>query len=126
MKIPLIDKVKVFDGRLQTLDVPSERFLTLEQKAVIVDSYIKWRIHNVYDFYRATAGDVLRASSLLAQRAESSMRNQFGSLTLNEVVSGQRDEMMEELTKTLNEVAQKELGVSVMDVRIKRIDLPLR
>lgn len=124
VKIPLIDKVKVFDGRLQTLDVPSERFLTLEQKAVIVDSYIKWRIHNVYDFYRATAGDVLRASSLLAQRAESSMRNQFGSLTLNEVVSGQRDEMMEELTKTLNEVAQKELGVSVMDVRIKRIDLP--
>lgn len=124
IKIPVIDKVKVFDGRLQTLDVPSERFLTLEQKAVIVDSYIKWRIHNVYDFYRATAGDVLRASNLLAQRAESSMRNQFGSLTLNEVVSGQRDEMMEELTKTLNEVAQQELGVSVMDVRIKRIDLP--
>ncbi|MGI2029228.1 protease modulator HflC [Endozoicomonas sp. GU-1] len=124
VKIPLVDKVKVFDGRLQTLDVPSERFLTLEQKAVIVDSYIKWRIHNVYDFYRATAGDVFRASNLLAQRAESSMRNQFGSLTLNEVVSGQRDEMMEELTTTLNEVAQDELGVSVMDVRIKRIDLP--
>ncbi len=124
VKIPVIDKVKIFDGRLQTLDVPSERFLTLEQKAVIVDSYIKWRIHDVYDFYRATAGDAFRASNLLAQRAESSMRNQFGSLTLNEVVSGQRDEMMEELTKTLNEVAQKELGVSVMDVRIKRIDLP--
>ncbi|WP_067515473.1 protease modulator HflC [Endozoicomonas ascidiicola] len=124
VKIPLIDKVKVFDGRLQTLDVPSERFLTLEQKAVIVDSYIKWRIHNVYNFYRATAGDVFRASNLLAQRAESSMRNQFGSLTLNEVVSGQRDEMMDELTKSLNTVAQEELGVSVMDVRIKRIDLP--
>ncbi|KEI70007.1 protease modulator HflC [Endozoicomonas elysicola] len=124
VKIPVIDKVKVFDGRLQTLDVPSERFLTLEQKAVIVDSYIKWRIHDVYDFYRATAGDVFRASNLLAQRAESSMRNQFGNLTLNEVVSGQRDEMIEALTKSLNDVAQKELGVSVMDVRIKRIDLP--
>ncbi|MGB0360931.1 MAG: protease modulator HflC [Endozoicomonas sp.] len=124
LKIPLIDKVRVFDGRLQTLDVPSERFLTLEQKAVIVDSYIKWRIHNVYDFYRATAGEAFRASNLLAQRAESSMRNQFGSLTLNEVVSGQRDEMIDALTKSLNEVAQKELGVSVMDVRIKRIDLP--
>ncbi len=124
VKIPIIDKVRVFDGRLQTLDVPSERFLTLEQKAVIVDSYIKWRIHNVYDFYRATAGDVYRASNLLAQRAESSMRNQFGNLTLNEVVSGQRDEMMTDITTSLNEMAQKELGVSVMDVRIKRIDLP--
>lgn len=124
IKIPMIDKLRIFDGRLQTLDVPSERFLTLEQKAVIVDSYIKWRIHNVYDFYRATAGDAYRASSLLAQRAESSMRNQFGSLTLNEVVTGQRDEMMDSITKSLNQVAQKELGVSVMDVRIKRIDLP--
>lgn len=124
IKIPVIDKVKIFDGRLQTLDVPSERFLTSEQKAVIVDSYIKWQIHDVYDFYRATAGDVYRASNLLAQRAESSMRNQFGSLTLKEVVSGQRDEMMKQLTESLNTVAQQELGVSVMDVRIKRIDLP--
>lgn len=123
-KIPLVDKVRVFDGRLQTLDVPSERFLTLEQKAVIVDSYIKWRIHDVYAFYRATAGDVFRANTLLAQRAESRMRNKFGGLTLNEVVSGQRDELMKDITESLDSVAQKELGVSVMDVRVKKIDLP--
>ena len=83
-KMPLVDKIKVFDGRLQTLDVPSERYLTLEKKAVIVDSYIKWRIHDVYAFYKSTAGDLMRANTLLAQRAESRMRNKFGGLTLNE------------------------------------------
>ncbi|WP_263081168.1 protease modulator HflC [Endozoicomonas sp. Mp262] len=123
-KLPFIDKVKVFDGRLQTLDVPSERFLTLEKKAVIVDSYIKWKIHDVYAFYKSTAGDLLRANTLLAQRAESRMRNKFGGLTLNEVVSGQRDELMDDITRSLDEVAQTELGVSVVDVRVKRIDLP--
>ena len=124
LKIPLVDKVRVFDGRLQTLDVPSERFLTLEQKAVIVDSYIKWRIHDVFAFYRATAGDVFRANTLLAQRAESRMRNKFGGLTLNEVVSGQRDELMSDITQSLDGVAQEEMGISVLDVRVKRIDLP--
>ena len=124
VKVPLIDKVRIFDGRLQTLDVPSERFLTLEQKAVIVDSYIKWRIHDVFAFYRATAGDVFRANTLLAQRAESRMRNKFGGLTLNEVVSGQRDELMQDITESLDGVAQHEMGISVVDVRVKRIDLP--
>ena len=124
VKIPLIDKVRVFDGRLQTLEVPSERFLTLEQKAVIVDSYIKWRIDDVYSFYRATAGDIFRANTLLAQRAESRMRNRFGALTLNEVVSGQRDQLMSGITQSLDEVARDELGVTVIDVRVKRIDLP--
>lgn len=124
VKVPLIDKVRVFDGRLQTLDVPSERFLTLEQKAVIVDSYIKWRIHDVFAFYRATAGDVFRANTLLAQRAESRMRNKFGGLTLNEVVSGQRDELMKDITESLDGVAQQEMGISVVDVRVKKIDLP--
>ena len=124
VKVPLIDKVRVFDGRLQTLDVPSERFLTLEQKAVIVDSYIKWRIHDVFAFYRATAGDVFRANTLLAQRAESRMRNKFGGLTLNEVVSGQRDELMKDITESLDGVARQEMGISVVDVRVKKIDLP--
>ncbi len=123
-KMPFVDKIKVFDGRLQTLDVPSERFLTLEKKAVIVDSYIKWKIHDVYVFYKSTAGDLNRANKLLAQRAESRMRNKFGGLTLNEVVSGQRDELMDDITRSLDDVAQTELGVSVIDVRVKRIDLP--
>ena len=124
IKIPFVDNVRVFDARLQNLEVPSERFLTLEQKAVIVDSYIKWRIDDVSRFYRATAGDLFRANTLLSQRAESRMRNKFGALTLNEVVSGQRDRLMNEITSELSTVAQEELGVTVVDVRVKRIDLP--
>lgn len=123
-KFPFIDNVRIFDARLQNLEVPSERFLTLEQKAVIVDSYIKWRIHDVSRYYRATAGDMFRANTLLSQRAESRMRNKVGALTLNEVVSGQRDKLMNDITSELNVVAQEELGVTVVDVRVKRIDLP--
>ena len=124
LKVPFVDNVRIFDARLQNLEVPSERFLTLEQKAVIVDSYIKWRIDDVSRFYRATAGDLFRANTLLSQRAESRMRNKFGALTLNEVVSGQRDQLMSEITNELNSVARDELGVSVVDVRVKKIDLP--
>jgi membrane protease subunit HflC len=123
-KFPFVDNVRIFDARLQHLEVPSERFLTLEQKAVIVDSYIKWRIANVAKFYTATAGDIFRANTLLSQRAESRMRNKFGGLTLNEVVSGQRDSLMSDITSNLDKVAREELGVTVVDVRVKRVDLP--
>ena len=124
MKMPFVDEVAIFDSRLQTLDVPSERFLTLEKKAVIVDSYIKWRVDDVFMFYKATAGDVFRAGMLLVQRAESRMRNKFGGLTLNEVVSGQRDQLMDDIIASLDGIAREELGIAVVDVRVKRIDLP--
>ena len=123
-KFPFVDDVHIFDGRLQHLEVPSERFLTLEQKAVIVDSYIKWCIANVAKFYIATAGDIFRTNTLLSQRAESRMRNKFGGLTLNEVVSGQRDNLMSDITSNLDRVAREELGVTIIDVRVKRVDLP--
>ncbi|MRI31680.1 protease modulator HflC [Endozoicomonas sp. OPT23] len=123
-KFPFVDNIRIFDARLQHLEVPSERFLTLEQKAVIVDSYIKWRIADVASFYKATAGDLYRANTLLSQRAESRLRNKVGGLTLNEVVSGQRDSIMSDITNELDEVARKELGVTVVDVRVKRVDLP--
>ena len=123
-KVPFIDRVRLFDGRLKALDLPQSRFLTQEQKAVIVDAYIKWQIDNVQRFYRATSGDAFRVNQLLTQRADSRLRNQFGSLTLNEVVSGRRDEMLHQITSALNQVALTELGVSVRDVRVKKIDLP--
>ncbi|WP_211830017.1 protease modulator HflC [Kistimonas asteriae] len=122
-KIPFIDKLRVFDGRIQTLDVPQERFFTQEKKAVIVDAYIKWRIANVQEFYRSTSGDAFRANTLLSQRAGSRLREKFGVLTLNEVVSGQRDELMTEITETLNRSVER-LGMQVLDVRVKKIDLP--
>ncbi len=124
VKIPFIDKVRIFDGRLQSLEIPQERFLTLEQKAVIVDAYIKWRIQDVQRFYKATNGDLFRVKQLLTARTDSSLRNSFGSLTLNEVVSGRREEMMQSITDNLNKVALDELGVVVRDVRVKKIDLP--
>ena len=123
-KLPFVDKVRIFDGRLQPLDVPQARFLTLEQKAVVVDAYIKWQIVDVQRFYKATNGDLFRVNQLLTQRADSRLRNSFGSLTLNEVVSGRREEMMKNITSSLNGVALDELGVAVRDVRVKKIDLP--
>jgi len=123
LKIPFVDKLYVFDARIQALDMPQERFLTQEKKAVIVDAYIKWRIANVQDFYRSTSGDMHRANVLLSQRGGSRLREKFGVLTLNEVISGQRDELMIEITKTLNTSVEK-LGLEILDVRVKKIDLP--
>lgn len=124
VKVPVIDERKIFDGRLQTSELPSSRFLTQEKKAVIVDAYVKWRIDNVQEFYRSTSGDMFRANTLLSQRVESRLRNKFGSLTLTDVVSGQRDELMKEITEGVDEVAKKTLGLRVIDVRVRKIDLP--
>lgn len=124
VKIPFIEKLRVFDARLQSLELPSSRFLTQEKKAVIVDAYVKWRIADVQRFYKATSGDMFRANTLLSQRVESRLRNKFGSLTLTDVVSGQRDELMKDITKSVDVVAEKTLGIQVVDVRVKQIDLP--
>ncbi|MCB1662068.1 MAG: protease modulator HflC [Pseudomonadales bacterium] len=123
-KIPFVNKVRKFDGRLLTLDSQSQRFLTLEKKAVIVDSYVKWRISSVEKYYTATSGDEFVAARLLSARVDTGLRNQFGERSMHEVVSGERDELMTELTHNLNDIAQKELGMEVLDVRVKGIDLP--
>ncbi len=123
-KLPFMDKLYRFDARLQSLSLPSARFLTKEKKAVIVDAYVKWKIINVPVFYRSTSGDLFRANTLLSQRIESSLRDKFGSLTLIDVVSGQRDELMEEITHSIAEKTEEALGIKVQDVRVKQIDLP--
>ena len=124
VKLPIINEVRKFDGRVLTSDAPPERFLTLEKKAVIVDSFAKFKIDDVETYYTATSGDERRAEELLKERINNGLRNEISSRTLYEVVSGQRDELMQILTRRLNRVAQEELGVSVVDVRVKRIDLP--
>ncbi len=121
--IPFVNNVKIFDGRIQTLDANPQRFLTGEKKDVIVDSFVKWRIANVGQYYRSTGGSAARTSSLLAERINTSLRDEFGKRTIVEVVSGERAEIMALLTKEADEKAN-ELGVEVIDVRIKRIDLP--
>lgn len=124
LKLPFIEEVRAFDGRVLTVDAPAERFLTLEKKALIVDSFAKFRIKKVDTYYTATSGDQRRAEELLKQRINNGLRNEISKRTLHEVVSGQRDELMIDLVASLNEVANQELGVEVVDVRVKRIDLP--
>lgn len=123
-KVPLMHMVRKFDGRILTVDERPQRFLTKEKKFLSVDSYAKWLIYDVGLFYTATNGEELRANQLLSQRINNGLRAQFGDRSMRDVVSGERDELMIELTKQLDAVARRELGVRVLDIRVKRIDLP--
>lgn len=124
LKIPFVNNVRKFDGRVLTVDSSAERFFTQEQKALIVDSYAKYRVSDTAKFYEATNFEEARARGLLSQRINDGLRNQVAARTIQEVVSGERDELMQVLTTELNLVAQRELGVEVIDVRVKKIDLP--
>ncbi|NVZ11298.1 protease modulator HflC [Allochromatium humboldtianum] len=122
-KIPILHQIRKFDRRLQTLDSQPERFLTIEKKDVIVDSYAKWRIARPAQFLRSTGGNNARTSRLLSERINTSLRDEFGKRTIQEVVSDDRLALMEALTKDVNANAA-DLGVEVVDVRVKQIDLP--
>ena len=124
VKIPWVNTVRKFDARIQTEDATPQRFLTLEQKALDVDSYAKWRIIDTGQFYVSTRGNVSTAGSLLAQRINDGLRDQIGARTLIEVVAGERDQLMLDLTSELNETTASDIGIEVIDVRVKRIDLP--
>jgi len=123
-KIPGINQVRKFDGRILTLDSNTERFLTLEKKALMVDAFAKWQVQDAEVFYTATSGIRSTAENLLARRLEASLRDQFGKRTLHEAVSGERDALMNQVTESLNRDVQRELGIRVIDVRVKAIDLP--
>lgn len=122
-KFPLINNVRKFDGRILTLDAQPERFLTSEKKNVIVDFFVKWRIADVAQYYRATRGQERNALTRLSQIIKDRLRNEFGKRTIQEAVSGERSEIMDILQINANQVA-KGLGIAVVDVRISRIDLP--
>lgn len=124
VKVPFVNNIRLFDGRILTVDSPAERFFTQEKKALIVDSYAKFRVLDTATYYTATNGEEVRAAGLLAQRINDGLRNEVAVRTVQEVVSGQRDEVMETITQRLSEVAATELGVEVIDVRVKKIDLP--
>ena len=124
VKIPWVNTVRKFDGRILTEDSPQQRFLTLEQKFLEVDSFAKWRIKDVRQFYVSTGGDIAIAGSRLAERINDGLRDQIGERNLQEVVAGERDQLMLALTAELNETSVADLGVEVIDVRVKRIDLP--
>lgn len=122
-KLPIIQEVKKYDARIQTLDEEPDRILTVESKYLLVDSFIKYRISDVLTFYKANNGSFNSLNSLLGQRSEFVLKNNFGKRTVKEVVSGERDELMSIMLNSLNDSVE-DLGVEIIDFRVKRIDLP--
>lgn len=124
VKVPFLDDVRRFDARILTVDAQPASFFTVEKKRLIVDSYAKWKIANVETYYKATTGLERNAENRLAKRINDGLRNQFGTRTLREVVSGERDLLMKNITQELNTSVRDELGIEIVDIRVKRIDLP--
>lgn len=122
-KLPFVNNVRKFDGRILTLDVEPERFLTVEKKNVIVDSFVMWRIADAKRFYTAVMGDERNARQRLEQTIKDAMRGQFSKRTVNQVVSGERDTIMKDLTVDVSAQAGQ-IGIEIVDVRVKRVDLP--
>lgn len=123
VKIPFIQTAQKFDGRILTLDNQVENFLTVEKKNVEVDFFVKWRIADTTTYYRATGGQSLVAMDRLSAIVNRGLRDEFGSRTIQQAVSGERDDIKTALQKsTVDKV--KELGIQIVDVRVKRIDLP--
>lgn len=123
-KVPFIQELRRFDGRVLGLDAPPEEYLTVEKKRLIVDSFVMWRIKDVRVYYTAAGGFEENARRLLGPRVNEGLRNKFGQRSVDEVVSGEREALMLELTGELNPITVAELGIEVVDVRVKRIDLP--
>ena len=124
LKLPIAEEVKKFDARVLTLDSSPETYYTLEKKPLIVDSFAKWRIVDVENYYTASSGDEGRANRVLQERVNEGLRNAISRRDMHEVISGERDQLMQELTADLNRVMKEAVGVEVIDVRVKRIDLP--
>lgn len=123
-KYPLIERVKRLDSRIQTLDDSADRFVTAEKKDLIVDSFIKWRISDFGTYYiRTNGGNKQVAEQLLKQKVNNALRNEFGTRTIKEIVSGERSELMQEAVEAAK--SSSDLGIEVLDVRVKQINLPL-
>ncbi|MEM1229285.1 MAG: protease modulator HflC [Pseudomonadota bacterium] len=123
-KVPIAETVKRFDARVLTLDSAPQTYYTLEKKPLIVDSFVKYQVVDVPAYYKATSGLESRAEQILQERVNEGLRNQISKRDMHEVISGSRDELMQELTDDLDTVMRDNVGVRVVDVRVKRIDLP--
>ncbi len=122
-KVPLFDKVIMLDARIQTLDDSADRFVTSEKKDLIVDSYVKWKIKDFATYYLSTGGNKLQAESLLKQKVNNGLRSEFGARTIPQIVSGERSELMDEAMQQASG-SSDELGIEIVDVRVKQINLP--
>ncbi|TLX48922.1 protease modulator HflC [Pseudoalteromonas phenolica] len=122
-KVPFFSQVKQLDARIQTLDGAPDRFVTSEKKDLIVDSFVKWRVNDFSAYYLRARGDKQYAETLLKQKVNNGLRTNFGNRTIKEIVSGERSELMAEALVQASESAT-ELGIEVLDVRVKQINLP--
>lgn len=124
VKLPMIQNVRYFDKRILTMDTPEpERFITSEKKNVLVDHFVKWRIIDPRLYYESVAGDEARARTRLTQTVNAGLREEFGKRTVHDVVSGARDQIMEDMRVKADLDARK-IGAQIIDVRLKRVDLP--
>ncbi|ODP98955.1 MULTISPECIES: protease modulator HflC [Salinivibrio] len=124
-KLPLFDRVNTLDARIQTMDDRADRFVTAEKKDVIIDSYVKWRIKDFGQYYLSTGGgNKLTAESLLQRRVADGLRAEIGSKTIKEIVSEKRDEVMKSVLDRAASEGSRDLGIELIDLRIKRINLP--
>lgn len=123
-KVPFIDRVVALDARVQTLDDSPDRFVTAEKKDLIVDSYVKWRIDDFARYFLSTGGNKLQAEALLKQKVNNGLRSEFGTRTIGQIVSGERSELMDQALIQASE-SSDELGIEIVDVRVKQINLPL-
>ena len=122
-KLPFIDSVRLLDARIQTLDGSPDRFVTSEKKDLIVDSYVKWRIEDFARYYLSTGGNKLQAEALLKQKVNNGLRSEFGTRTIAQIVSGERSALMNQAMEQAS-TSSDELGIEIVDVRVKQINLP--
>ena len=124
-KFPVIEKVRKLDARIQTLDDAPDRFVTVEKKDLIVDSFVKWRISDFATYYLATnGGNKATAENLLDQKVNNGLRSAFGTRTIKEIVSGERQQLMQQAIQAAK--SSSDLGIEVLDVRVKQINLPVK
>jgi len=123
-KWPLIQNVRYFDNRILTLDNPdTERFITSEKKNVLVDSFVKWRIRDLKQYWQSVQGDETRAQTQLGQTVKAALQDEFSKRTVHDVISGERDKIMQVVREKVDADMEK-IGMQIVDVRLKRVDLP--
>lgn len=123
-KAPLVENVRYFEKRIVTLDwVEPDRFITSEKKNVLVDSFVKWRIIDPAQYYVSVRGDETQAEARLSQVVNDGLRAEFGKRTIHDVISGERAEIME-ILRNKADIEARQMGIQVVDVRLKRVDLP--
>jgi membrane protease subunit HflC len=122
-KIPIFDRIQPLDARIQTLDEQADRFVTSEKEDLIVDSYVKWKIEDFGRYYLSTSGNKLQAETLLKQKVNNGLRAEFGTRTIQQIVSGERSELMDSAMSQASG-SSDELGIRIVDVRVKQINLP--